>query len=64
MKFTVTVEETRSKDVVIEAADWEEAFEKVERAYLDGDIDMRTPDVYRTCNLGSEEHQFFEIYNW
>ena len=64
MKLTVTVEEVRRKDIEVEAADWEEAFEKVERDYLDGNIDMRTTDVYRMASLGSEEHDFFDIYNW
>jgi len=63
MKFTVTVEEMLCRDVEVEADDWEEAFEAVERSYLDGGIDMHVADVRRTCSLGSEEHDFFDIYN-
>ena len=64
MRLTVTVEETRCKDIEVEASDWEEAFVKVGRDYLDGNIDMRTPDVRRMASIGSDEHDFFDTYNW
>lgn len=50
-KFAVTIEETLSKTVVVEAEDWDSAAEKVYDAYYDTDI---------VLNLGSVDPKFIE----
>ena len=62
MTCTVTVEEMRTREIEVEAEDWDEAFEKVERDYKDGLIDMACLAVRRRCSLGSDWHDFFDIY--
>lgn len=64
MTYEVFVEETRTRDVEVEAESWEEAFEIVEKMYKSGDICMSEGGVAVQAQLGSEEHQFFPVCEW
>ncbi|MBQ9041435.1 MAG: hypothetical protein IJ111_01305 [Eggerthellaceae bacterium] len=62
-KVVITVEETRTKEVEVEAGDYYEAFEMVEELYKNGAIDMHAGS-WVTASLGDEKHDFSEIAQW
>ena len=63
-KYKVTIEETFDRDVEVQADSWDDAFEKVERVFKHGGIDMRSKGTFATVELGSDEHEFFVISQW
>lgn len=63
MLIGVTVEETRNKDIEVEAEDFDEACEIVEEMYSNGQIDMRC-GAWVTVSVGDAFHDFQEIAQW
>lgn len=64
MQFTITVEEIRSKDIVVKAKDYETAAATVEKMYESGAIDMRGRGTWVVASIGDKQHDFREIAKW
>lgn len=59
----VTIEETRNMEVWVDASDFDEAMDIVERNYKNGEYDMRCSSEVRAL-VGDREHEFCEIAYW
>lgn len=59
----IWIEETRNKEIWVDADDFDEAIEIAEGIYCDGGIDMRCgAEVH--ASVGDAEHDFCEIADW
>lgn len=59
----VTIEETRNKEIWVDAADFDEAIEVAERIYKEGGIDMTSGSEVHAL-VGDSENDFCEIAVW
>lgn len=59
----VVIEETRSKEIWVDADDFDEAIGVAEELYVDGQIDMRDATEVHAL-VGDEENDFIEIAEW
>jgi len=59
----VTIEETRNKEIWVEASCFEEAIEEAERLYKDGLVDMRSGSEVHAL-VGDKANDFCLIAEW
>lgn len=59
----VTIEETRNKEIWVDADDFDDAIEIAEGIYKDGGIDMRTGSEVHAL-VGDAENDFVTISEW
>ena len=59
----VTIEETRNKEIWVEADDFDEAIEEAERLYKEGGVDMRSGSEVHAL-VGDKENDFCLIAEW
>ena len=59
----VTIEETRNKEIWVDADDFDEAIEIVNGIYRDGGIDMRCGSEVHAL-VGDNDHEFYEMAVW